>query len=170
MCISQLQTQIKNATKFKINALKNYTGVVEYYPEELTITLKSGTQTKDIERLLGENSQGLDFALTENTIGANYACGVAGISDSVLGIQMIDGNGVLLNFGGQVMKNVAGYDVARLLVGSGGQLGLITQISFKVLPLAYIQKKHAPKSTQITNQTLLRKLKTVFDPRAIFVV
>jgi hypothetical protein len=72
-----------------------------------------------------------------------YANGAQDISDSVLGVQIINGTGVLLNFGGQVIKNVAGYDVARLLVGSKGQLAMVTQISFKVMPDTYVGKLNA---------------------------
>ena len=100
-----------------------------------------------------------------------YARGGQDISDSVLGVQIIDGNGEALNFGGQVMKNVAGYDVARLLVGSKGKLAVITQISFKVLPSAYVGELSAPIKTN--NNPALRgeieqRLKSVFDPKGIF--
>jgi glycolate oxidase FAD binding subunit len=78
----------------------------------------------------------LDFSL-------EAANGAQDISDSVLGVQIIDGTGEFLNFGGQVMKNVAGYDVARLLVGSKGQLAMVTQISFKVMPDTYVGKLNA---------------------------
>lgn len=169
MIIKALQTQIKNAKTFKVSGLKNYSGVVEYYPEELVITVKSGTLTSKIKALLTSNGQGLDFALQDGTIGANYATGVSGISDSVLGIQMIDGSGNLLNFGGRVMKNVAGYDVARLLVGSNGAFGVITEISFKVLPLHYLKANYATKTNNHNNQDLIKKLKAVFDPRQIFI-
>ncbi|SFV88501.1 Glycolate dehydrogenase, FAD-binding subunit GlcE [hydrothermal vent metagenome] len=83
-----------------------------------------------------------------------YANGGQDLSDSVLGVQIIDGNGELLNFGGQVMKNVAGYDVARLLVGSKGQLAMVTQISFKVMPSAYVDKLNA--SVKLENKSVLR--------------
>jgi len=100
-----------------------------------------------------------------------YANGGQDISDSVLGIKIIDGRGDLLNFGGQVMKNVAGYDVARLLVGSKGQIAMITQISFKVLPSVYVGELSAPKKSN--HKSALRteieqKLKHVFDPKGIF--
>jgi glycolate oxidase FAD binding subunit len=78
---------------------------------------------------------------------------------------------VLLNFGGQVIKNVAGYDVARLLVGSKGQLAMVTQISFKVMPDTYVGKLNA--AVKLENKLVLRteieqKLKQVFDPRGVF--
>ena len=86
-------------------------------------------------------------------------------------MQIINGNGEALNFGGQVMKNVAGYDVARLLVGSKGKLAVITQISFKVLPSTYVGELSAPIKTN--NNPALRveieqRLKSVFDPKGIF--
>jgi glycolate oxidase FAD binding subunit len=86
-------------------------------------------------------------------------------------VQIINGTGVLLNFGGQVIKNVAGYDVARLLVGSKGQLAMVTQISFKVMPDTYVGKLNA--AVKLENKLVLRteieqKLKQVFDPRGVF--
>jgi glycolate oxidase FAD binding subunit len=89
----------------------------------------------------------------------------------VLGVQIIDGTGELLNFGGQVMKNVAGYDVSRLLVGSKGQLAMVTQISFKVMPDVYVGKLNT--SVKLENESVLRteieqKLKQVFDPKGVF--
>jgi len=90
-----------------------------------------------------------------------------------LGIQIINGKGELLNFGGQVMKNVAGYDVSRLLVGSMGQLAVITQISFKVFP---IQENQEVKQKQIRGsvdsalrKSIEQKLKNVFDPYGVFI-
>ena len=83
------------------------------------------------------------------TIGSLYATSGPEFSDSVLGVQIINGKGELLNFGGQVMKNVAGYDVSRLLVGSMGRLAIVTQISLKILP-----KKIA---VQFQNQPSIKK-------------
>ncbi|HBQ24262.1 MAG TPA: dehydrogenase, partial [Gammaproteobacteria bacterium] len=118
-------------------------------------------------------NQSLTFYTKDDnvSIGAVYANGGQDISDSVLGVQIIDGNGEALNFGGQVMKNVAGYDVARLLVGSKGKLAVITQISFKVLPSTYVGELSAPIKTD-NNPTLRteieQRLKSVFDPKGIF--
>jgi glycolate oxidase FAD binding subunit len=98
---------------------------VEYYPEELVMAVKAGTPIAQIKKQLEKNNQSLPFYTDDDStsIGAIYANGGQDISDSVLGVQIIDGTGEHLNFGGQVMKNVAGYDVARLLVGSKGKLG-----------------------------------------------
>jgi glycolate oxidase FAD binding subunit len=88
----------------------------------------------------------------------------------VLGVQLIDGNGDILNFGGEVMKNVAGYDIARLLCGSRGKCGIITQISFKILPLAKITQATPPQYQHI-DATLIdinTKIAQVFDKKGKF--
>ncbi|CAC9438835.1 Glycolate dehydrogenase (EC, FAD-binding subunit GlcE [uncultured Gammaproteobacteria bacterium] len=172
--IQQLQTLVKESSNLHINsALLDYSGVVEYYAQELVMTVKAGTPISEIKKQLKKNNQALSF-YTDNddmSIGAVYANGAQDISDSVLGVQIINGTGVLLNFGGQVIKNVAGYDVARLLVGSKGQLAMVTQISFKVMPDTYVGKLNA--AVKLENKSVLRteieqKLKQVFDPRGVF--
>ncbi len=172
--VKEIQALIKKSDQLTINSdFLNYSGVVEYHPEELVITVKAGTKIKDISLMLAKHDQALPFYIenTQQSIGAAYAIGAPDLSDSVLGVKIIDGNGELLTFGGQVMKNVAGYDVARMLVGSRGQLAVITQISFKVMPINYIQCQKTEQKTE--NQSPLReqiekKLKTVFDPKGIF--
>jgi glycolate oxidase FAD binding subunit len=131
-----------------------HTGIVSYEPSELDVTVRAGTPLSELEALLAEQGQCLAFeppryrAANDNhsqaTVGGAVACGLAGparavaggVRDHVLGVQMINGKGECLNFGGQVMKNVAGYDVSRVLAGSMGTLGLITDVSLKVLPQA----------------------------------
>ncbi len=172
--LSQLQGEIKQANSIHIDSQwLNYSGIQEYFSEELVITVKAGTLIVDIQNILAENDQIFPFYIENDkqSIGAAYAIGAQDLSDSVLGVQIIDGNGELLNFGGQVMKNVAGYDVARMLVGSEGRLAVITQISFKVMPKNYISNLKASNKT--TERSALReeiehRLKTVFDPRGIF--
>ena len=124
-----------------------FAGVVEYEPSELVLTARCGTPLAEIESLLAQNGQMLAFEPPRfgagSTIGGVMASGLSGprrasagaLRDFVLGAQLMDGRGELLSFGGQVMKNVAGYDVSRLLAGSLGTLGLITQVSLKVLPV-----------------------------------
>lgn len=124
-----------------------YAGVVDYEPTELVLTARCGTPLAQIEDLLARHGQMLAFEPPRfgaaSTIGGVVASGLSGprraaagaLRDFVLGAQLMDGRGELLSFGGQVMKNVAGYDVSRLLAGSLGTLGLITQVSLKVLPL-----------------------------------
>ena len=121
-------------------------GVVEYQPKELVLTARAGTSLHDIESLLAKHRQGLAFEpphFGAATLGGCVATGLSGprrpytgaVRDYVLGVRMIDGTGQALRFGGQVIKNVAGYDVSRLMVGALGTLGLITEVSLKVLPL-----------------------------------
>ncbi|KQV51064.1 MULTISPECIES: glycolate oxidase subunit GlcE [unclassified Duganella] len=128
-----------------------YAGVVDYEPTELVVTARCGTPLAEIEALLARHGQMLAFEPPRfgagSTIGGVVASGLSGprratagaLRDFVLGAQLLDGRGELLSFGGQVMKNVAGYDVSRLLAGSLGTLGLITQVSLKVLPLPFCE-------------------------------
>jgi len=172
--IEQLQAMIKQADNLHLcTDMLDYSGIVEYYPEELVMTVKAGTSIEEIQATLAKNNQALAFFTKDQTdsIGAAFANGGQDLSDYVLGVQIIDGNGEVLNFGGQVMKNVAGYDVSRLLVGSKGQLALVTQISFKVLPKTYIGQLIAPVKSTVSSdlhQRIEEKLKQVFDPRGVF--
>jgi glycolate oxidase FAD binding subunit len=127
---------------------RSHTGIVSYEPSELVITVKAGTPLAEVEEALAEKNQCFAFEPPHynsgSTIGGMVAAGLAGparacvggVRDYVLGAHVINGRGELLEFGGQVMKNVAGYDVSRALAGSLGTLGLITQVSLKVLPVA----------------------------------
>jgi len=123
-----------------------YRGIIDYEPSELVITARCGTRLSDIETELAGHRQFLAFEPPcpggDPTLGGTIAAGLSGprrmqvgaARDFVLGATLLDGNGELLRFGGQVMKNVAGFDVSRLLCGSLGVLGIITQVSVKVLP------------------------------------
>ena len=123
-------------------------GIVSHEPSELVVTVRAGTPLDELEAALAEAGQSLPFDPPHfgraSTIGGAVAVGLAGparasaggVRDFVLGVQFIDGRGDWLTFGGQVMKNVAGYDVSRALAGSLGTLGVITDISLKVLPVA----------------------------------
>jgi len=121
-------------------------GIVSYEPTELVITARAGTSLADIEAALTEQNQMLGFEpphFGENaTLGGTIACGLSGprrpytgaARDFVLGTHIINGRGERLKFGGQVMKNVAGFDASRLMAGSLGTLGVILDVSLKVLP------------------------------------
>ncbi len=168
------QEEIKSSTGLHItSSWLNHTGIEEYYSEELVITVKASTPIVEICNVLAKNDQVLPFYIADKaqSIGAAYAIGAQDLSDSVLGVQIIDGSGELLNFGGQVMKNVAGYDVSRMLVGSNGQLAVVTQISFKVMPSQYVGVLK-PRAKTVERSPLREKienrLKTVFDPRGVF--
>ena len=119
-------------------------GIVEYEAAELVITVRAGTRLAEVERVLGEHGQMLPFEPPhfgpESTIGGVIAAGLSGprrpyagaVRDAVLGITVMTGNAERLSFGGQVMKNVAGYDVSRLMTGAMGTLGLLLRISIRV--------------------------------------
>lgn len=121
-------------------------GIVSYDPTELVVTARAGTALAELETALDEAGQMLPCESPafdgEATVGGTVAAGLSGprrpwagaVRDFVLGCRVVTGQGKHLRFGGEVMKNVAGYDVSRLLAGSFGCLGLITEVSFKVLP------------------------------------
>jgi glycolate oxidase FAD binding subunit len=135
-----------NAPRGEILDTRGYAGIVSYEPTELVVTARCGTSLVDIEKILQEENQFLPFEPPHfgpgATIGGCIAAGLSGprraaagaARDFVLGTKLIDGRGRVLQFGGAVMKNVAGYDVSRLLAGSLGTLGLIAEASLKVLP------------------------------------
>lgn len=128
-----------------------FSGIVSYDPTELVITARAGTTLREIGKALAEKKQMLAFEPPRfdglATIGGIVASGLSGprrqavgsVRDFVLGTVLMDGKGEVLNFGGQVMKNVAGYDVSRLLTGSLGTLGLMLEVSIKVLPRPFAQ-------------------------------
>lgn len=121
-------------------------GIVSYEPTELVITARGGTPLIEIEEVLREKGQMLPFEPphfdARGTIGGAIAAGLSGPRrpwggaprDSLLGVKLLDGQGRILDFGGQVMKNVAGYDISRLMAGALGTLGILLQVSIKVLP------------------------------------
>lgn len=127
-------------------------GISSYEPSELVITARAGTPLAEVEAALAERGQCLAFepprfndgSIPGGTVGGMVAAGLAGpsraavggVRDFMLGATLLNGRAEVLSFGGQVMKNVAGYDVSRLLAGSMGVLGVILEVSLKVLPTA----------------------------------
>jgi len=128
--------------------VKPLAGISSYEPTELVVTVRAGTLLEDLETALAERGQCLAFEppryVGRGTVGGMVAAGLAGpsrasagaVRDHVLGATLLNGRGEVVSFGGQVMKNVAGYDVARTLAGSMGTLGVICEVSLKVLPVA----------------------------------
>ncbi|HET7765346.1 MAG TPA: glycolate oxidase subunit GlcE [Burkholderiales bacterium] len=123
-----------------------HSGIVAYEPSELVITARCGTPLAQLESAMRERGQALAFEpphFGDATVGGAVAAGLSGpgrqaagaLRDFVLGVKVMDGRGQVLSFGGQVMKNVAGYDVSRLMAGSLGTLGIILEVSLKALPL-----------------------------------
>jgi len=131
--------------------VSGHCGVLNYEPTELVITARAGTPLAEIEALLDNNGQMLPFeppAFSESaTIGGTIACNLSGprrahagaARDLVLGCKIINGKGEIMSFGGEVMKNVAGYDVSRLMAGAMGTLGVLLEVSLKVLPKAEME-------------------------------
>lgn len=127
-------------------------GIVSYEPSELVVTVRAGTPLAELEAVLAEQGQCLPFEPPHfskapsdaATVGGMVAAGLSGparasvgaVRDYLLGVTLLNGRAELLSFGGQVMKNVAGYDVSRLMAGAWGTLGLLTEVSLKVLPVA----------------------------------
>jgi len=152
----KLGRPVTSAHKLDLSSLN---GIVDYEPEELVLTAKAGTPLADIKSLLAANRQHLAFeppdygpllglAAEQGTLGGLVACGLAGsrrliagsARDHTLGFEAINGRGEIYRAGGKVVKNVTGYDVAKLMAGSFGTLSALTEISLKVLP--------APEETQ----------------------
>jgi glycolate oxidase FAD binding subunit len=127
--------------------LRGHAGIVAYDPTELVITARGGTPLAEIEAALAAERQMLAFEPPRfgdgATLGGVVAAGLSGprraaagpLRDFVLGVRIMDGRGDELEFGGRVMKNVAGYDVSRLMAGAMGTLGILLEVSLKVLPV-----------------------------------
>ena len=145
-------------------------GIINYEPSELVITARAGTPLKDIEAILAENNQMLPFEPPHYgehaTLGGAIATGLSGsrrpftgsVRDFVLGTKVISGKGDIMSFGGQVIKNVAGYDVSRLMVGALGTLGLLLEISIKVLPRPNTEVTQVIAMSQQEALTTMQKL------------
>lgn len=125
-----------------------FAGVISYEPSELVVTVRAGTPLAELEALLAAQGQCLPFEPphfgANATVGGMVASGLSGptrassgaVRDYLLGVKLLNGKGECLTFGGQVMKNVAGYDVSRLMAGALGTLGVLLEVSLKVLPVA----------------------------------
>jgi glycolate oxidase FAD binding subunit len=127
--------------------VKGHRGIVNYHPSELVVTARTGTTMAELERVLAQGGQMLAFEPPHfgeaATLGGTIACGFSGprrpfagsARDFVLGCRILNGKAEVLSFGGEVIKNVAGFDVARLMAGAMGTLGVLLEVSLKVLPL-----------------------------------
>ena len=128
-------------------SLKHHEGVVDYWPDELIIRVRAGTALSDIDQVLEANQQRMIFEAPrvngQGTIGGAVAAGLSGpsspfnrqIRHALLGLQLLRGTGEAVRFGGEVVKNVAGYDITRLQIGALGIFGPILDVSMKVEPI-----------------------------------
>ncbi|MFF7708575.1 glycolate oxidase subunit GlcE [Pseudomonas sp. NPDC007930] len=140
------KAHLGRAVQGRLLDTREHRGIVCYDPAELVISARAGTPLADVEAALAERGQMLAFEPPRlgpgATLGGTLACGLSGprrpwagaLRDYVLGTRVLSGDGQWLRFGGEVMKNVAGYDLSRLMAGSQGCLGLIGEVSLKVLP------------------------------------
>lgn len=148
--------------------VSRHCGILNYQPSELVVTARSATRLTEISEILAEQGQMLAFEppafATTATLGGIIACGFSGsrrpfagsARDFVLGCRILDGRGSVLSFGGEVMKNVAGYDVARLMVGALGTLGIVMQVSVKVLPMPQLEMT---RTYRLAEQPALKKMR-----------
>ena len=138
---------IENSADDELETL-SHKGIIDYFPDELVISVRSGTRLTELREILDSEKQVLagdpPCFQGDGTVGGAVACGFSGpgrpwlgsLRDCILGIEMINGLGKKLRFGGTVMKNVAGYDISRLLAGSLGTLGVLLSVNLKALPRA----------------------------------
>lgn len=150
--------------------LSEHKGIVNYEPTELVLTARCGTPLSEIEQQLADNKQMLSFEppyfAGNATIGGAVAAGLAGPRrpwggaprDALLGIKLLDGQGQIMRFGGQVMKNVAGYDVSRLMAGARGTLGILLEASIKVLPAPQVETTQTLEMPRDQAVKLMREL------------
>ncbi len=146
---------------------RGYAGIVDYEPTELVITARAGTRLAAVEAAMAEAGQMLAFEPPHYgeaaTLGGTIAAGLSGprrpyagaARDFVLGVRIVDGRGDDLSFGGRVMKNVAGFDVSRLMTGAMGTLGVIAEVSLKCLPLP---KAEATRAFELSADEAIRKV------------
>jgi glycolate oxidase FAD binding subunit len=147
----------------------DYAGVIDYSPTELVVSARAGTPLVALEAVLAQENQMLAFEpphfATGATLGGTVACGLSGprrpyagaVRDHVLGITCLNGSGQRLRFGGQVMKNVAGYDISRTLTGSLGTLAVLLDITLKVLPRPETELTLRRKTTAAEAITLFNR-------------
>ena len=157
------------STRGEILNVGDYRGIIDYTPSELVISARAGTPLAELETTLAQHDQMLPFEPPHfgehATLGGSIACGLSGprrpyagaARDFVLGINCVNGNGEYLRFGGQVMKNVAGYDLSRTLTGSLGTLAVLLDIHLKILPrpessITLTQACSATEAVQRMNQ------------------
>lgn len=169
--------------------LATHRGIIEYQPKELVVTARAGTRLADIESTLAEQGQCLPFEPphfgADATIGGTIACGLSGPArpyagsarDHVLGTRVLTGRAQVMRFGGEVMKNVAGYDLPRLMTGAFGTLGVLLDVSLKVMPLhaaerALVQERSAAEALRRMNEwarTPLPITATCYDGLRLYV-
>jgi len=138
---------VGSAQHSRLLSIGEHQGIVDYRPDELVLTARTGTSLKQVRQTLAQHNQRLPFEPPEyrgqGTLGGAVASGLSGparpwrgsLRDALLGVRLINGLGEILQFGGKVVKNVAGYDVSRLQAGAFGTLGVLLEVSLRVVPI-----------------------------------
>ena len=149
---------------------RKHSGILTYEPTELVLTARCGTSMTNIETALAEHRQMLAFEPPyfepNATLGGTIAAGLSGsrrpyagsVRDTVLGVKLLNGKGEIVKFGGEVMKNVAGFDLSRLQVGALGTLGIILEVSLKVLPMPATEQTLIRRMDQSTTLLVMNRL------------
>ena len=163
--------------------LTGISGIVEYEPADLTIVVSGGTTVAELQTLLGESGQRLDFDPPEPaaaTIGGSLASNavgplrssVGGVRDLALGLQVVEADGAVTKSGGRVVKNVQGFDLVRLHIGALGTLGIITEVAFKVAPFPADTQTVAGwfDGLDAARETAMRIFNGSFQPEALAVI
>lgn len=162
-------------------ATSRLSGILEYEPGEFTFTARAGTPLNEIERALAEHGQYLPFdpplARHGATLGGTIAAGLSGsgrqryggVRDFLIGVRFVDGQGQLVRGGGKVVKNAAGFDLPKLLIGSVGRLGVIVEASFKVFPQPqqYGTIRYAHTTIAAALEQVARLNRSAFDIEAL---
>jgi FAD/FMN-containing dehydrogenase len=163
--ITELSELIRVSSRIESVDLSAFRRVVEYHPEDMTVTVEAGMTWPELQASLGEHDQWLpidpplpDFwtvrDVLDHALTGPRRCGYGLVRDWVLGLKIVMANGEVIRTGGKVVKNVAGYDLTKLFIGARGSLGVIVEVTFKVLP-----KPESEKFAQVR----LQKLEQVED-------
>lgn len=159
-----------HAVDGEVLAVSGHRGVTHYEPTELVLTARAGTPVSEVETALAANGQMLAFEPPRfggsASLGGAIASGLGGPRrpwggaprDLLLGMTLLDGRGRILRFGGEVMKNVAGYDLSRLMAGALGTLGVLLEVSIKVLPAPKVERSLVLNLSRDRALTLMREL------------
>jgi glycolate oxidase FAD binding subunit len=173
----QSKHTITSAEATPVIDMRSLAGILEYEPGEYTFTALAGTPLRDVAAALAQNQQFMPFdpPLVDAgaTLGGTVAAGLSGsgryryggVRDFLIGVRFVDGQGRLVRGGGKVVKNAAGFDLPKLMVGSLGQFGIITEVSFKVFPQppAYATLQVSYTDIQAAVAGMQRVVDTHFD-------
>jgi glycolate oxidase FAD binding subunit len=173
-----LSTPTEGVTALDMSVL---TGVLEYNPNEFTFTALAGTRVAEVQAMLAEYGQYLPFdpplADKGATLGGTVASGLSGpgryryggARDFILGVRLVDGNGDVIRGGGKVVKNSAGFDIPKMMVGSLGQLGVLIETTFKVFPQSptHITVRHSYRTFNDALNALYRLCTARLDVEAL---